>query len=112
MAPEPNSLSMANGPMRLPTCMRCTSRARNRKRKRSASACQPARCLARMIGQNHVGPGALDAGKNFQRDAALVDPALGAGRLDHRELAADIVRCHRHVKAVLYPTNDVEIRQG
>src|SRR4051812_11674086 len=50
---------------------------------------EPARHVGRMVGQDHVGPGAFEAGRGLEDDPPLVDPAAGGGGLDHGVLARD-----------------------
>src|SRR4051812_26828934 len=72
-----------------------------------AQSAQPLGRLARVIGEDHVRAGALDAGEDFQGDPALVDPALRGGGLDHGELAADVVGRYRNAEAIFDPANNV-----
>src|SRR4029077_18499812 len=48
----------------------------------------------------------------FEPDGALVDVSRGGRRLDHRVLAAHVVRGDGHPGRVLDATDDVEVRQG
>ena len=50
------------------------------------------RGVAREIGDDHVGAGAANRGQRFHHRALLVDPAIPRGGLDHRVLAAHLIR--------------------
>src|SRR5271157_6289380 len=73
---------------------------------------QPPRYIERVVCENHVDPGALEAGESFQDDPALVDPAAEGGGLDHGVLARDVVGRHRDAEGVLDAAGDVEVGQG
>src|SRR5271165_4689299 len=73
---------------------------------------QPSCHIERVVCENHVDPGAFEAGQGFQDDPALVDPAAEGGGLDHGVLARDVVGRHRDVEGVLDAAGDVEVGQG
>src|SRR5437868_6571663 len=62
---------------------------------------QPAGDVRGMVGDNHIGAGALEARERLEHDPPLVDPAVGGGGLDHRVLARDVVRRHRDSEPLL-----------
>ena len=47
--------------------------------------------LARVVGDDHVGTRATDAGQRFEHHPLLVEPAVLRRRFQHRILAADLV---------------------
>src|SRR5256885_16790853 len=51
--------------------------------------------LARVVRDDDVGARASDGRQGFQHRAALVEPAIHGGRLEHRVLAADGIRRRR-----------------
>src|SRR5688572_10441807 len=67
--------------------------------------------LAGKVGDDDVGTRAADGREGFHHRARLVDPAVGARRLQHRILAADLVRGGGMAEARLDPCDDVEVRQ-
>src|SRR6266545_1568300 len=68
-----------------------TCRARSKRALLVCGLRKESRRVAREIRDDHVGAGAADGGEGFHHRARLVDPAVGARRLDHRELSADLV---------------------
>ena len=55
------------------------------------------------VGEDDVGAGPLDRREVLEGDGVVVDPAVGGGGLDHRVLAADVVRRERDVDALRGP---------
>ena len=55
-----------------------------------------ARHLGRPVGQDDARARPADRGEGLHDRPVPVQPAVGRRRLDHRELAADLVRGHRH----------------
>src|SRR5712691_11485117 len=50
-------------------------------------SCERSRSLASKVRDHDVGAGAANAGEALEHRAAFVDPAVAAGRLQHRVLA-------------------------
>ena len=67
--------------------------------------------VLRPVREDHVGAGALDRRQRLDRRRLLVEVAGGRGRLDHRILAAHVVRGERQVEAVAGRAEDVEVRK-
>src|SRR5437867_10615591 len=67
--------------------------------------------LACVVGDDDVRAGAADPRQRFQHRAALVDPAVAGGRLEHGVLAAHVIRRRGVAERLLHARDDVEIRQ-
>ena len=63
-----------------------------------------------MVGEDEVGPGAADAREQLEHGARLVDHAGGGGGLEHRVLAAHVVRAERQGRRLAHARDDVEVR--
>src|ERR1700683_72864 len=72
---------------------------------------EPAGCVLGVVGEDHAGAGALNAGENFHDHALLVDPAIARRGFDHGVFAADVVSADGHVKFLAHALNDIEIRK-
>src|SRR3546814_10615697 len=64
------------------------------------------------ITQDHVGAGAAEAQQRFEHRLAFIEPAVVDRALQHRILAADLVRGGRHDELILHAAADVEIRHA
>src|SRR5271154_7613130 len=58
---------------------------------------QPSRHVFRVISQNNVRARSLNAGKNLQNHALLVEPALFRRGRYHRIFPADVLSGNRHI---------------
>jgi hypothetical protein len=54
-------------------------------------------------------PARLNASSASSAHCSLVEPAIAAGRLQHRVLAAHLISEGRHPELVLHPPDDVEV---
>src|SRR5262245_63903002 len=68
--------------------------------KRSLTSLEPLGDLAREVGDHEVGAGALDRRQVLERDRVAVEPSVLGRSLDHRVLAAHVVRGDRHFDGV------------
>jgi hypothetical protein len=68
--------------------------------------------LAGVVGDQDVRPGAAERVPVLEHDRALVDPAASGCRLDHRELAGDVVHRQRVRERLAQLADHVEVRQG
>src|SRR5437899_2973448 len=75
------------------------------------SLCERTRGLTCVVGDDDVRAGAADPRQRFQHRAALVDPPVPGGRLEHGVLAAHVVRRRGVAERLLHARDDVEIRQ-
>src|SRR4051794_37128994 len=100
IAPEPIACSMRNGPRTLPGSIIVRL------------FYQPSSGFDGMVGENAVGPGALDRRENLHGDLALVNPTALGGGLDHGEFARHVVGRDRYAKSLFDSANDIEIREG
>src|SRR6185295_5886138 len=64
------------------------------------------------VREDHVGAGTADRRQLLERHGVVVDPAVGRGRLQHRVLAADVVRGERYVDQPTGGGDDVEVGDG
>ena len=64
-----------------------------------------------MVSNDDVSARALDGREYLQHDARPVQPAVARGRVDHRILAADVVRGERDIEALARPGEHVQIRE-
>src|SRR5271165_7458614 len=70
---------------------------------------QPASSIFGVVGQDNLRPGSLNPRQNFQHNSFFFDPLILRRGFHHRIFAADIVRRDRHIKAIAYRTNNVQI---
>src|SRR6478609_533366 len=64
------------------------------------------------VREDHVGAGTADRRQLLERHGVVVDPPVGRGRLQHRVLAADVVRGERYVDQPTGGGDDVEVGDG
>src|SRR6185436_1895002 len=67
--------------------------------------------LAGVVRDDDVGAGAADCRQALEHRALLVEPAVARRGLEHRVLAADLVRGCRIAELHLHPRQHVEVRQ-
>ena len=67
--------------------------------------------LACEVGQHEVGAGTLDRREVLDRHRVAVDPTVPRRGLDHRVLAAHVVRRDRHVELGAHCGDHVEVRE-
>src|SRR5260370_5409632 len=78
---------------------------------RDSALLQPAGRILRVIGENNACACPVNPGEDFERDALLVNPAVGGGCLHHRKFAADVIGADGHVESFADAMDDVEIRE-
>src|SRR3546814_16156384 len=57
-----------------------------------------------------IGADTLERQQRFQRTAALVEPAIGCRRLEHRVFTAHLISIRGHTKMFLDPPHHIKIR--
>ena len=67
--------------------------------------------LTREVREDEVGAGSLDGDEVLEGDRIPVDPTVRGSRLEHRVLAAHVVRRNRNVELRAHRGNHVEIRE-
>src|SRR3546814_1634287 len=72
---------------------------------------EPLRGALGEITQDHVGASAAEAQQRFEHRLAFIEPAVADRALQHRILAADLVRGGWQAELILHAEDDVEIRQ-
>lgn len=63
------------------------------------------------IREDDVGTGAFDRREMFEGNGVGVDPSAFASGMDHRVLAAHVIRRNGHVDVLRNVTNHIEIRE-
>ena len=93
----PTALNARTGELTPPGMTRLSARAKSFADSAEASFTMSARPrgFAREISDDHVRAGAANRGQRFHHRALLVDPAVPRGGLDHRVLAAHLIRGRR-----------------
>src|SRR5215210_1515417 len=76
------------------------------------SLLQPAGHVRGVVGDDDVCPGTLYSGERLHHGALFVEPAVLCCGLEHRVLAADVVRRDGQIGPLAHPAQDVQVWQG